>query len=390
MPDRPTKNATWSGRPLSRRELLRASVRCAGAACLAAWAGAGQTGHARPSGGLPTPTWPSPWFEPLAGDAVRCTLCPHACRLTPGQRGRCRVRENVAGELATLAYGNPALVQVHPVERTPFFHWRPAARALSVATAGCPLACDFCEVWDMALVDPEEVVAYDLPPAALFDHARDSEVQALAFAFGEPVASFEYFTDAAALARDAGMGVLAHTSGYLSEAPLAALAGMVDAVNVDLKGFDDGFYRDLVGGELAPVLRALTHLRDAGVHLEITHLVIPTLNDDAAQTRAMCDWIVSELGPDVPLHLARFYPLYRLANLPPTPVSSLDRARAIAFEAGLRHVYVARVTGHEGENTFCPHCAETVVARLGFFVEEVALQDGRCVTCGGEVAGRWA
>jgi pyruvate formate lyase activating enzyme len=332
----------------------------------------------------------SPWFEPLGNGAVRCTLCPHGCHLAPGQRGRCRVRENRGGEGYTLAYGNPSLVQLDPVERKPFFHVLPGTRALSVSTAGCPLACKFCEVWDMALVSPEEVYAYELEPAALVEHALTVGATSLSFAFGEPVASFEYLIDAARLARESGLRNLVHTSGYLTAEPVSLMASVVDAVNVDLKGFDAAFYRDLCGAELEPVLETLKRLAAAGVHLEITNLVIPTLNDDIGRMRDMCRWIVRELGPDVPLHFARFYPLYQLANLPPTPVSTLDEARNAAMEEGLRYVYVARVTGHVGENTFCPGCGAEVVSRMGFIVEAVALDGGRCRSCGAEIAGRWA
>ncbi len=332
----------------------------------------------------------SPWFEPLANGELRCTLCPHGCRLAPGERGRCRVRENRSGEGYTLAYGNPSLVQLDPVERKPFFHVLPGTRALSVSTAGCPIACKFCEVWDMALVSPEEVYAYELEPAALVEHALTVGATSLSFAFGEPVASFEYLIDAAKSARQAGLRNLVHTSGYLTPEPVEMMATVVDAVNVDLKGFDAGFYRELCGAELEPVLETLKRLYAAGVHLEITNLVIPTLNDDVGLIRDMCRWIVRELSPDVPLHFARFYPLYQLANLPPTPVSTLDEARNAAMEEGLRYVYVARVTGHVGENTFCPGCGAAAISRMGFIVEELAIDRGRCRSCGHEIAGRWA
>ena len=390
MRDRDNPTTTEQELGVSRRDFLSSATLGACALCLAGVLGVGQR-PARAQSAQPglIGRRPSPWFEPAGGSDVRCTLCPHGCTIRDGQRGRCRVRENRDGTLYTLAYGNPCLVQLDPVERKPFFHVLPGTRALSVSTAGCPIACKFCEVWDMALVSPEEVYAYDLPPPALVEHALEVGAASLSFAFGEPVAFFEYMLDAARQGKQAGLRNLVHTSGYLTEEPLATLAAVVDAVNVDLKGFDAAFYRDMCGAELEPVLRSLIGLREAGVHLEITNLVIPTLNDDTAQIRAMCRWIVHELGPDVPLHFARFYPLYQLANLPPTPVSTLDRARAVAQEEGLHYVYVARVTGHEGENTFCPHCDNTAVARLGFIVEDVAIDAGRCRTCGGEIVGRW-
>lgn len=381
-------NPTTPG--VSRRELLRAAALGACAACVSLLGPASGPARAQSAQAGLIGRAPSPWFEPAAGGRLACTLCPLRCRLADGERGRCRVREHRDGHGYTLAYGNPSLVQLDPVERTPFFHLLPGTRSLSVSTAGCPIACRFCEVWDMALATPEEVVAYDLPPEALVRHALDVGATSLGFAFGEPVAFFEYALDAAALARAAGLRVLVHTSGFIEEVPLAALTPLVDGVNVDLKAFDEAFYRELCAAELAPVLRSIKAVHAAGVHLELTNLLIPTLNDDPAQVSAMCRWIVSELGPDVPLHLARFYPLYQLANLPPTPVSTIDRARAIAFEEGLRHVYVSRVTGHEGENTLCPGCGSEAIGRLGFMVEHVAIEDGRCSSCGRPIPGLWA
>ncbi len=331
----------------------------------------------------------SRWFRPAGGNRVECRLCPKHCTLAPGERGGCRVRENDAGTGYTLVYGNPALVQLDPVERKPFFHVVPGERALSVSTAGCPLECRFCEVWDMALVSPEELYAYDLPPQEVIRHARGMEARAVSYAFGEPVAYYEYVEDTAALAHENGLLNLLHTSGYIDPEPLAELAPKLDAVNIDLKSFEPSFYREICGGELEPVLEALKQLKAAGVHIEITTIVIPTLNDDRAMIARMAEWIGEELGPSVPLHFARFYPLYKLANLPPTPVATLDEARATALEAGLHHVYVARVTGHEGENTYCPGCGDTVIKRLGFVVEEVHLNDGRCAACGQEIPGLW-
>ena len=333
---------------------------------------------------------PSPWFQPVGRRELECTLCPVRCRIGPGRRGRCRVRENRNGTGQTLVYGNPCLVQIDPVERKPFYHVLPGTRALSVSTAGCPLECSFCEVWDMALVDPEDVHAYDLPPSTVVEHAQSMGARSVSYAFGEPIAFYEYVASTAALARDAGLLNLLHTSAYIEPDPLAEIVGLLDGVNVDLKSFEPSFYRDLVGGELEPVLRSLRHLRRAGVHIEITNLLIPTLNDDLAVIRRMAAWIRDELGPDTPLHFARFYPLYKLANLPPTPVSALDRAREVAREEGLRYVYVAKVMGHEGENTFCPSCGAKVIERLGFVIEEYHLRNGACAYCGAVIAGRWS
>lgn len=332
----------------------------------------------------------SPWFTPLEAGRLRCDLCPRHCRLDPGRRGACRVRENNQGTGYTLVYGNPCLVQIDPVERKPFYHVLPGSRALSISTAGCPIECKFCEVWDMALVRPEELHAYDLPPDAVVEHAREADVQAVSYAFGEPVAFYEYMADTASMAKEAGLLNLLHTSGYIERQPLEEITGILDAVNIDLKSFCPQFYRDICSAELDPVLETLKWLKGAGVHLEITNILIPTLNDDMHLVRRMCSWIRDELGADVPLHFTRFYPLYKLANLPQTPASTMDEARSAAQDEGLQYVYVGKVTGHDGENTYCPGCAHKVIDRTGFVIEHVHLTDGACNYCGRAIPGIWS
>lgn len=387
-------------RGLTRRRFLGASVRTVAAAALFGATGTAcgfgapsaertndRAGDERAAGDAAVE---ARWYERQADGSVLCTLCPHRCRIARGARGPCRVRENRDGTLVTVAYGNPALIQADPVERKPFFHVVPGSRALSVSTSGCPLECAFCEVWDVALVRPEEIHTHDAPPEAVVEQAKAIGARSVSYAFGEPIAFSEYVLDTARIARANGLLNLVHTSGYISDAPLAELLETVDAVNVDLKAFDDAVYTRHVGGSLAPVLDTLRAVRAAGVHLEITNLVIPTVNDDRTSIARMCRFIRTELGADVPLHFARFYPLYKLANLPPTPVSTLDAARRIGREAGLEYVYVARVTGHDGENTYCPHCGRVAIRRLGFMIEEMNVSDGACASCHGPIRGIWA
>jgi len=331
----------------------------------------------------------SPWFSKFDNARLQCELCPRGCILAEGERSHCRARENRGMTGYTLTYGNPALVQEDPVERKPFFHVLPGSRALSISTAGCNLDCQFCEVWEMALVRPEEVHAFDMPPEAVVAHAKATNVRSISYAFGEPVAFYEYMTEVAVLAKEAGLLNLIHTAGYIQPKPLRELAGILDAANVDLKSFDPEFYREIVGGELEPVLSSLRLLRETGVHIEITNIVIPTLNDDLKLIGRMCQWIVRELGTDVPVHFARFYPLFRLSALPRTPVATLDMVRNTALEAGLKYVYIAKVPGHEGENTFCPACGEPVVKRVGFIVSKLSLENGACKYCGQTIPGRW-
>ncbi len=384
------------GRKLTRRELMAAGVAGSCAFGLAGLLGctpqqdaAQAPGQEVMQKGFMRPV-PSRWFSRLDGGKIQCELCPRVCRLAEGQRAPCRVRENREGVMYTLAHGNPALVQEDPVERKPFYHVVPGSRALSISTAGCNLECKFCEVWDMALVAPEEVHAYDMPPEAVVSQAQSAGLRAISYAFGEPVIFYEYMADVAALAKQVGLLNLIHTAGYLQPEPLGEISELLDAANVDLKSFDPDFYRQAVGGEIEPVLRTLTLLRESEIHIEITNVIIPTLNDSMQKIEEMCRWIVNELGADVPVHFARFYPLYKLSSLPRTPVATLDKARETAMNAGLDFVYVAKVTGHQGENTFCPGCGEAVIKRVGFVIRELHVKDGSCSYCGMEIPGRWA
>ena len=383
-PDTPVTASSYT-----RRNLLKAGACGLCALCLArsgistvrAESDGGGLGLVRPR--------PAAWFEPTDTGRLRCNLCPWQCELADGETGRCRVRRNHRGRGETLVHGNPVLVQEEPLERLPFFHVRPGSRTLAISTAGCNLHCKFCEVWDMALVDPHEVHAYDMPPEQAIEQARMARLQSLSYAFGEPVVFHEYMMELAEQARQAGMLNLLHTAAYIRPEPLAALMELIDAVNVDLKSFNPDFYHDVVGGELQPVLDALVDFRRKGLHIEITNILLPTMNDDRADIERMCRWIHDELGPDTPVHFSRFYPLYKLTNLPQTPVSILDRARETARECGLNYVYISNVTGHEGENTYCPNCNHRVISRLGFIVDRVDIEKGECTNCDHPIPGLW-
>ncbi len=346
------------------------------------------TNETDPGTGLVRPR-PAAWFKPNPDGSLHCELCPWHCDLREGETGRCRVRRNQGGRGETLVYGNPVLVQEEPLERLPFFHVHPGSRTLALSTAGCNLHCKFCEVWDMALVDPHEVHTYDMPPDQAIEQARMAGLKSISYAFGEPVVFYEYMISVAEKAREAGLLNLLHTAAFINKRPLTALLGLMDAVNVDLKSFDPAFYRDVAGGKLEPVLDALLLCREAGLHIEVTNVVIPAINDDMDMIARMCRWIHSELGADTPLHFSRFYPLYKLTNLPQTPVSALERARQTALEAGLNHVYISNVTGHEAENTFCPNCGHQAISRLGFIVDQVELDNGSCTHCGHAMSGLW-
>ncbi|MBM4050128.1 MAG: AmmeMemoRadiSam system radical SAM enzyme, partial [Planctomycetes bacterium] len=332
----------------------------------------------------------SPYFTALAGGEARCELCPRQCRVPKGQRGFCRVRENRDGQIYSLAHGNPCAVHLDPIERKPFFHVLPGTRSLSLATTGCNLHCKFCESWEFSQALPEEVFNYDMPPEAVVEKAKSMAARSIAYSFVEPTVFHEYALDTAALARKAGLLNVFHSNGFINPRPLRDLAQWMDAANIDLKGFTETFYRDLCDGQLAPVLETLKALKRQKLHLEITHLVIPGRNDDLPTVKEMCLWVKRELGADTPLHFVRFYPLYKLQGLPPTPVPVLESIRATALSAGLEHVYIANVPGHEAGNTFCPGCKKKVIQRTGFMIGETHLKEGRCGHCGKPLPGLWA
>ena len=332
---------------------------------------------------------PSPFFTQLPGGNVRCELCPRLCEVGPGERGHCGVRENVDGRYYSLVYGNPCAVHVDPVEKKPFFHVLPASRSFSLATAGCNLNCKFCQNWEISQTRPDETHNYQMPPEAVIQHAVQNQCQSIASTYVEPTIFIEYMLDIGRLARKQRILKVMHSNGFINPGPLDELCKYLDGACIDLKGFSEDFYRDLTGGSLAPVLETLRGLKRRGVHTEIVNLVIPGKNDDTEQIRAMCRWIKSELGPEVPLHFTRFYPLYKLKSLPPTPVTTLEQARKSALDEGLQFVYIGNVPGSAGEHTTCPKCGAMLIQRLGYHVEVVALKEGRCRQCGRAIPGIW-
>jgi pyruvate formate lyase activating enzyme len=338
--------------------------------------------------GLVRPRVASYW-ESLDGNLVRCGLCPRRCVVPPGGRGYCEVRENRDGVYYTLTYGNPCAVHVDPIEKKPFYHFLPTTASFSIATAGCNLDCKFCQNWHISQARPEELANYDLPPEELVEAAVRSGSPSIAYTYSEPTIFYEYMLDCAKLAHARGLRNVYHSNGFIEPAPLRELCEYLDAANVDLKGFTEQYYSDMTDGSLAPVLRSLKILKEEGVHLEITTLLIAGQNDDPETLAAMCRWIRDNLGASVPVHFSRFHPQHRLRNLPPTPLERLEVARNIALGEGLEYVYIGNVPGHEGNNTYCPVCSAELIHRIGYSVEVRELDAGRCSRCGTAIEGVW-
>lgn len=331
----------------------------------------------------------SPYFTSLEGGEVQCDLCPRRCRVSKGKRGFCRVRENRGGKYYSLVYGNPCAVHLDPIEKKPLFHVLPSTTSFSLATVGCNFQCKFCQNWEISQASPEDVYNYDVPPEMIVRKAKEVGAHSIAYTYVEPTIFYEYMVDICQLAKGAGLLNVCHSNGFINPEPLRNLCKVMDAANIDLKGFTETFYRDLCSGELTPVLETLKILRKEKVHLEITNLVIPTQNDDLSGLKEMCLWVKEELGADTPIHFSRFYPLYKLRSLPPTPVSTLEKARNVALSTGLEYVYIGNVPGHEGEHTFCPKCKKMLIQRIGYMIGENHLKGGKCQYCGKPIPGIW-
>jgi pyruvate formate lyase activating enzyme len=331
----------------------------------------------------------SPYFKPLEGKAVQCLLCPRGCVVSSGERGFCQVRENKAGKLYSLVYANPCSINIDPIEKKPFFHVLPGTRSFSLATAGCNFHCKFCQNWEISQEVPERTFNFRLPPSMAVKLAQENQCASIASTYVEPTIFFEYMYDISVLAKQKGILSVYHSNGYINPQPLHDLSSHLGAACIDLKGFTEAFYREMSEGSLQPVLNTIKAWRAKGVHVELVNLVIPTKNDAMEVVKKMCLWIKHEVGSDVPLHFSRFYPLYKLRNLPPTPVDTLEQARATALSAGLEYVYIGNVPGHSGENTYCPSCKKTIIARRGYYILANHVVKGRCRYCGKRIPGIW-
>ena len=330
------------------------------------------------------------FYEKLPHRKIKCKLCPRECVIDDRERGYCGVRENRGGTYYTLVHSRVVSAHIDPIEKKPFFHFQPGTQAFSVATAGCNVNCKMCQNWEISQVRPEQVRSTYLPPAQLAQLAQQYHCASIAYTYSEPVVYYEYMADAADAARAAGVKSAVVTGGYIQADPLKALCRRVDAIKVDLKGYSQKFYKEVVNGELKPVLDALVLMRKLGMWTEIVYLVVPGLNDGEQEFRGLARWVKSELGLEVPVHFSRFHPEYLLKNLPSTPVETLERAKAILDAEGLHYVYIGNVPGHPAENTYCPQCKRAVVERAGFTVRTLNLKKGRCGFCRREIAGVWS
>jgi pyruvate formate lyase activating enzyme len=335
---------------------------------------------------------PGRWWHRLDDGRVQCDLCPRDCRLHEGQRGACFVRARVGDAMVLTTYGRSSGFCVDPIEKKPLNHFLPGSAVLSFGTAGCNLACKFCQNWDISKSRDMDRLMDEASPEAIARAAVESGCASVAFTYNDPVIFAEYAMDAADACREAGILTVAVTAGYISPEPRREFYAKMDAANVDLKGFTEEFYVKLTGSRLAPVLDTLAYLEhETDVWYEITTLLIPGKNDSDAELRAESRWIYRELGPDVPLHFTAFHPDFKMTDIAPTPASTLTRARRIALDEGLRYVYTGNVHDREGGTTFCHGCGAALIVRDWHRIEEYRVgADGKCPQCATLVPGRFA
>lgn len=328
-------------------------------------------------------------WEDAGSKRVRCTLCPRECVVADRERGTCGVRENKGGVYYTLVHSNPCSLHNDPIEKKPLFHYRPGTMAFSLATAGCNIECRFCQNWQISQFRPEQVPSRPNTPLQIVESAKAVGSRSIAFTYSEPVVFYEYMRDICLAARDTGIGRVMISNGYINEKPLKELLPHMDAIKIDFKAFSESFYKDVCSAHLRPVLDTLVRIREAGVWLELVVLLVPTLNDSPKELGAMCRWIVQKLGMDVPLHFTRFHSMYKIQNLPPTPVATLEKACRIAKDAGIHYAYAGNVPGHPFEDTLCPGCGGLLIKRDGYFIEKNSIKSGKCPKCHRAIAGRW-
>jgi len=331
------------------------------------------------------------FYEKLDNNLVNCNLCSHRCRkIADSKRGICGVRENRDGILYSLVYGKAVARSVDPIEKKPLFNFLPGSRAYSIATVGCNFRCDNCQNYDISQLPKvrSTIVGEDVPPEEVILAAKLSNCESIAYTYTEPTIFFEYALDIAKMATNEGIKNVFVTNGYITPEALKEIAPYLDAANIDLKSFSDEFYRKNCGARLQPVLDSIKLYKSLGIWIELTTLIIPTLNDSEEELRKIAEFI-KEVGEDIPWHITQFHPTYKLIDKPVTPVTTLRRARQIGLEAGLRYVYEGNVPGENGENTYCHKCQKLLIRRLGYQIIENKIKNSACPYCGAKIDGAY-
>ncbi len=327
------------------------------------------------------------YYEKLENKKIKCLLCPRECVIDNLERGYCGVRENREGVYYTLVHSQVVTYHVDPVEKKPLFHFLPGESAFSFATVGCNVECRFCQNWQISQIRPEQTKNYFIPPKNIAEHSKKNNCKIIAYTYSEPVIFYEYMYDTILKGNELGIKSVMISNGYINPEPLKKLCEVISGIKIDLKAISDTFYKKYVSAEIKPVLSSLEVIKKSKTWLEIVYLVIPTLNDSEEEFKQLSRWVKQNLGCDVPLHFTRFYPQYKLLNLPPTPINTLNKAKQIADREGLNFVYVGNVPGNSGENTYCPKCKNLLIERAGYFIKQNNVKKGRCSSCNNNIPG---
>ena len=331
------------------------------------------------------------FYEKVEEDKVQCHLCAHECKIDPGKRGLCHVRENQEGSLYTLVYGMVVAENIDPIEKKPLFHFLPGSRSYSIATAGCNFMCLHCQNYDISEYPRRhhgKIPGTVRTPEDIVREAKANRCATISYTYTEPTIFMEFALDTARLAKEQGIRNVFVSNGFMTEESATAMAEVIEGDNVDLKSFRDDFYRKVCKARLQPVLDNIQRLKRLGVWLEVTTLVIPGLNDSEEELTEIAQFI-KDVGPEIPWHVSAFHPTYQMLDRPRTPAATLLRAREIGLEAGLRYVYTGNIPGQGGENTYCYSCGELVIERLGYAIKGFILQDGKCPKCQAAIDGVW-
>ena len=327
-------------------------------------------------------------YEKLPDKKVKCNLCAHQCVIQNSKKGICRVRGNIGGKLYVLNYGKLIAQHVDPIEKKPLFHFYPGSTAYSIATAGCNFKCKYCQNYDISQMPVREnrIIGQDSAPEETLVQAMQLGCKSIAYTYTEPTIFYEYAYDVSQLANDKNIKNIFITNGFITSEALQKIAPYLDAANVDIKSFTNNFYKKICKAKLQPVLDTIKMLNQLGIWIEITTLVIPTLNDTEQEFHSIAEFIMS-ISREIPWHISAFYPAYKLKYLPPTPLAVLNRAREIGLETGLHYVYLDNVTNHGNADTKCPDCGQILIERTNFGIIKNKIQDGHCPNCGREIAG---
>ncbi|MEM2943496.1 MAG: AmmeMemoRadiSam system radical SAM enzyme [Methanomassiliicoccales archaeon] len=321
-------------------------------------------------------------FWRTMGGKIQCELCPHSCLIAPNKRGICGVRRNVDGKLVSLIYGRASSIHVDPIEKKPFFHFKPGDRVLSLGSVGCTFRCLHCQNFTISQAEVDKFPLEYINPQDVTTMCQNTEAKGISWTYNEPIIWHEFACDASKIAKENGYYSLYVTNGYIQEEPLREISKYIDGMNIDIKGFTEEFYRKICKARLEPVLEATQIAVGLGMHVELTYLIIPNRNDTEEEIRRFVIWVRDSLGESIPVHFTRFHPDYMMTDVPSTPLKTLEMALKIGKEEGLRFVYVGNVPHHEGENTYCPKCGNLAIERVGFEVVHIDVKEGKCRKCG--------